>query len=116
MKRTDASQRRTSVTLVGFCLVMGLILWTNSGCSVSMAAKQPGKKDLSVLEEGTPRSHVIAELGAPVWSGEKDGNKADVFAFTQRYSGTRMKVEVTYDETEQVRSVEFIEVDPTEGY
>lgn len=81
-----------------------------------MAEEKPGKKSLSVLEEGTPRSHVIAELGAPVWSGEKDGNKVDVFDFTQRYGGTPTKVEVTYDETEQVRSVKFIAVDPTEGY
>jgi hypothetical protein len=68
------------------CLVLGLTLMANVGCSAVMAAKQPGKKDLSVLDAGTPRSHVIAELGAPVWAGERDSNKVDVFAFRQGYS------------------------------
>lgn len=65
---------------------VGTILLTTSGCSVYKASNQPGKKNLSVLGTGTPRSYVIAELGAPVWSGEKDGGKADVFTFTQGYS------------------------------
>lgn len=109
------------------------------GCGVYMAAKQPREKDLSVLNPGTPRGHVIAELGAPTWSGERDGNKVDIFTFVQGYStanrsaralfhgvsdvfslglweviatpvegafsGTTMKVEVTYDEREDVRLV-----------
>ena len=51
-----------------------------------MAAKQPDKKDLSVLDLGTPRSHVIAELGQPAWSENKDGERVDVIAFKQGYS------------------------------
>ncbi len=57
-----------------------------SGCSVFMAAKQPGFKDLSILDVGHKRSDVIAELGAPVLTEEKDGKKKDVFVFTQGYS------------------------------
>ena len=51
-----------------------------------MATKQPGKKDLSVLKEGTPRTLVIAELGAPMWSEEKDGSRVDIHGFKQGYS------------------------------
>ncbi len=57
-----------------------------SGCSVFMAAKQPPKKDLSVLEIGTPRSRVISELGQPAASDTKDGKRVDMFVFQQGYS------------------------------
>lgn len=82
MKRIAA---RPYVRFIILVLVMGSVFVTNAGCSVYMAAKQPGAKDLSVLNTGTSRSHVIAELGAPVWSGAKAGQKVDVFAFTQGY-------------------------------
>ena len=36
------------------------------GCSVYMAASSEGKKDLSVLRQGTDRTVVLAELGEPV--------------------------------------------------
>ncbi|MCB9747857.1 MAG: hypothetical protein H6755_05550 [Candidatus Omnitrophica bacterium] len=58
----------------------------NTGCSVFMAAKQPEKKNLKVLSLGTPRTHVIAELGAPEYSEEKNGIKVDIFSFQQGYS------------------------------
>ena len=57
-----------------------------SGCSVFMAAKQPPKKDLSVLTAGTHRARLIAEFGAPIHTETKDGNKVDVFKFVQGYS------------------------------
>ena len=62
-----------------------LLLFMN-GCSVYMAANQPDKKDLSVLEEGTDRYAVIAELGKPLASEEKDQRKIDVYKFVQGYS------------------------------
>ena len=86
MKKGYVKYERTRIAVVRMYLVMGLVLLGNLGCSAVMAAKQPGKKDLSVLDPGTPRSHVIAELGAPAWSGERGGNKIDVFAFKQGYS------------------------------
>jgi len=49
----------------------GLMFVTVAGCAVVKATNQPDKKNLSVLSVGTPRRHVIAELGAPNWSGEK---------------------------------------------
>ena len=51
-----------------------------------MAAKQPPKKTLGVLKEGTPRSMILAELGQPVASETKDGKRVDVFSFIQGYS------------------------------
>ncbi len=126
----------------GWPLVMGSLIWMGSGCSVYMAATQPGEKDLAVLKEGTPRSHIIAALGAPIWSGEKEGNKVDVFRFTQGYSkgakagraifhavadvftlglwevigtpvesvasGDEMRIEVTYDADERVKTTQVI--------
>lgn len=134
---------RTLATLSVFCVVIGPAVLANSGCSPVMAARQPAQKDLSVLRERTPRSRVIAELGAPVWSGEKSGDKVDMFSFTQGYStgaktvraffhaaadvltlglwevvgtptetvfsGTAMKVEVIYDEKDQVKSAQILE-------
>jgi hypothetical protein len=58
-----------------------------SGCAVYMAANQPEKKDVGVLKPGTPRNALIAEFGAPVQTSTKDGNKSDIFTFTQGYSG-----------------------------
>jgi hypothetical protein len=64
-----------------------LISFIFGGCSVYMAAKQPDKKDTSLLKRGTPRKHVIAEFGKPVYTIEKDdGCKKDVFVFVQGYS------------------------------
>ena len=68
------------VVLIFACLM-------NSGCAVYMAANQPGKKDLGALTVGMPRQSVIADLGAPVFTEEKDGEKSDIFRFKQGYSG-----------------------------
>src|SRR5882724_9500978 len=64
-----------------------LLLGGSSGCSVYMAANQPAKKNISVLNPGTPRTLVIAELGAPLNTEKRDGKTVDLFAFTQGYSG-----------------------------
>ena len=58
----------------------------DSGCAAVKATQQPGKKDLGVLSAGTPRTHVIAELGAPTWSDERGDDIVDVFAFKQGYT------------------------------
>ena len=114
-----------------------------AGCSAVKATRQPDKKNLGVLAPGTPRSHVIAEIGAPLWSEERDGATVDIFSFKQGYSkgakagrallhgaadvatwglwevvgipvesladGKDVKVEITYDEGRNVRSVDVIE-------
>jgi hypothetical protein len=63
-----------------------VLLLTASGCAAIKATQQPNKKNLSVLTPGTPRTHLIAELGAPLWSEERDGTMVDVFAFKQGYT------------------------------
>ncbi|HDZ76521.1 MAG TPA: hypothetical protein ENH41_00340 [Candidatus Omnitrophica bacterium] len=68
--------------VLSFCLVFML-----SGCSVFMAAKQPGKKDISLFKVGTSRSLLIAEFGAPIISEERNGKKYELFKFTQGYGG-----------------------------
>jgi hypothetical protein len=70
-------------------LILPLILSSLTiGCAANMAAKQPDKKDLTVLNRGTPREHVIAELGAPTWTGKRDSRTIDIFSFVQGYSKT----------------------------
>jgi hypothetical protein len=72
----------------------GKLLWVSvamvalSGCSVSKAVHQPKAKDLSVLDVGTSRDHVLVELGQPVVS-EKDPNgiQTDFFKFIQGQHG-----------------------------
>ena len=80
--------KTSQIFLKRFMLVMvGVIYFAFlNGCSVFMAAKQPGYKNLSVLTVGNRRADVVAELGAPVLSEEKDGKKKDVIVFRQGYS------------------------------
>ena len=76
--------------LLSSVLVAMLAAWLlagTSGCAAFKASQQPDRKNLSVLKPGTPRTHVIAELGAPIWSERNgDGSTTDVFAFKQGYS------------------------------
>ena len=67
-------------------LVAASMLISQTGCAVFMAARQPSKRNLSVLSPGTPRSMLLAELGQPVATETRDGKKVDVFSFTQGYS------------------------------
>ena len=58
-----------------------------TGCSIYMAAFQPGVKNVELLKIGTPREELIAEFGEPVVSGiDADGREYDKFSFTQGYS------------------------------
>ena len=115
MKSGNGRDDRDTIVLLVACLLIGPLLLLNSGCSVYMAAKQPGAKDLSVLNQGTHRSLVIAELGAPVWSGEKDGNKVDVFVFTQGYSTPAKTVRSLFHGTADVFTLGLWEVFSTPG-
>jgi len=67
-------------------LAITVILTLTIGCSVFMAANQPQRKDVNVLDRGTFRNTVIAELGAPAYTEVKEGKKCDVFSFVQGYS------------------------------
>ena len=64
-----------------FTLLSSLFL---TSCSVVQATNQPEQKDLSVLDAGTNRFRVLAELGQPIVSEENElGNKTDIFSFKQ---------------------------------
>jgi len=70
-----------------FAFIIIIIFMLGQGCSVYMAANQPDKKDVSVFNAGTPRSHVIAEAGRPIHTKENaDGTLTDTFVFVQGYS------------------------------
>lgn len=56
------------------------------GCSVYMAANQPGEKNLALLSPGTPRNLVVSEFGMPITTETKEGKRHDVIKFTQGYS------------------------------
>jgi outer membrane protein assembly factor BamE (lipoprotein component of BamABCDE complex) len=77
------AQRRLQVFAI---LLLPLLLGSFSGCAVVKATQQPDKKDLGILNPGVPRTHVIAELGSPVWTEEREGVTTDVFSFKQGYS------------------------------
>jgi hypothetical protein len=70
------------------CLVslFALLIISTFGCSVFMAAKQPGLKDLDLLKVGTSRSMLLAEFGLPTVSDVRDGKKSEIFKFVQGYS------------------------------
>ena len=69
-----------------FFTALLILLVSISGCSVFMAAKQPEKKDVSLLKEGTSRAMLISEFGAPLISEYRDGKRFEIFKFTQGYS------------------------------
>jgi hypothetical protein len=94
---------------------VGVLLLMTTGCSVYMAAHQPKAKDLSVLTPGTLRGQVIAELGAPVWTGEMGGDKADVFSFTQGYSTGAKTARALFHGVSDVFSLGLWEVISTPG-
>ena len=56
-----------------------------SSCSVYKASTLPPKKDLTVFRTGTPRAILIGEFGQPITT-TSNGQKTDVFKFTQGYS------------------------------
>ena len=57
------------------------------GCSVYMAANQPSQKDLSLLSKGQPRAKLLAEFGTPIHTEQNNGQRKDIFTFTQGYHG-----------------------------
>ena len=87
-----------------------LILILGSGCSLFMAYKQPDKKDLNVLNKGTPRPLVIAELGQPVFTETKDDVRNDFFIFVQGYSSTAKASRVAFHGAADVLTLGLWEV------
>lgn len=50
-----------------------------------MAANQADNKNVQVPDKGTSRSHVMAELGKPIYTINETGKTCDVFSFAQGY-------------------------------
>ncbi len=88
-----------------------------TGCSVFMAAKQPSQKNLGVLKVGTPRSLVVAELGAPIVTETKNGKRVEVFSFVQGYSAGNKAGRALFHGVADVFTLGLWEVvgTPTEG-
>lgn len=83
MRQRWSRERHLRVLLWICCSV---VLWGFSGCAAIKATQQPDKRNLTVLRTGVPRTHVVAELGTPTWTGTHNGQTTDVFAFKQGYS------------------------------
>lgn len=73
-----------------------LIYIATSGCAAVTALRQPGKKNLEVLNSGTSRENVIAYLGAPISTEEKDGKTIELYQFRQGYSGANKAIRATF--------------------
>lgn len=81
---TPILQRQSKLVVIVLSMLGALLL---AGCSVVMATKQPGKKDLTVFKPGTERDVVVGEIGAPVSSEKLEGGgRKDIFTFIQGYS------------------------------
>jgi len=71
---------------VAVCILLFVCCISFSGCSVVMAAKQPDKKNLKVLNVGVQRDNILAEFGTPAATEtDVEGNKVDVFKFKQGF-------------------------------
>jgi hypothetical protein len=70
------------------CLVslFALLIIPNFGCSVFMAANQPGEKNVDLFKVGTSRSMLLAEFGSPTVSEVRNEKKSEIFKFVQGYS------------------------------
>lgn len=73
--------------LVSLFLIAAFLLETLPGCAVVAALRQPSKKNLSVLNNGTSRENVVVYLGAPITSEKEDGKRTDIYKFVQGYGG-----------------------------
>jgi len=51
-----------------------------------MAIEQPSKKNLSVLDAGTPRALVVAEFGRPFATRTVGKRRVEAYRFVQGYS------------------------------
>jgi hypothetical protein len=71
-----------------------------SGCAASRALNKDKMKDYSVLEKGTERDLVLAELGTPVIAGVSQGSNTnsfcDIFTFLEGVSGAKYVRAVGY--------------------
>lgn len=97
--------------VVSFMLVTCVAV---SGCSINRALDEPHKKDYRVLDPGTSRDLVRAELGEPLESVGHDS--CDVFAFRKGSSGWKYMRAVSYGVLDVATlGVSEIATDPAEA-
>lgn len=76
-------------------LSLALIVCQLSGCAAVTALRQPDKKNLDVLSQGTSRDNVVTYLGAPISTEKKDGDTIEIYKFRQGYSGAAKATRAT---------------------
>ncbi len=112
--------RTPSVMVVRRLAACAVLALATPACSVIMAANQPDKKDLSVLDQGTPRTAVIAELGRPRSTEEDPEGQYchETYAFEQGYSGWVKGGRVAFHLVADVFTLLLWEIvaTPTEAY
>ena len=81
MTSNSATAASRILALSASILLFGLCSMTSMGCSIGINLTQPARKNLGVFEPGTPRENIVAEIGQPAWSGERDRQKKEIFAF-----------------------------------
>ncbi|MAT10074.1 MAG: hypothetical protein CMM02_03610 [Rhodopirellula sp.] len=64
-------------------ILLLLVLVIAAGCSVEKAMQAPDKKNLNIFQAGTARLHLIAEVGTPVTTEYRNGQRVDIFVFKQ---------------------------------
>ena len=76
-----------------FYFVLSITILNFYGCATSRALNKEHMKDYSVLEKGTERDLVHAELGIPIISGQTNSSDldsfCDVFSFVEGSGGAR---------------------------
>ncbi|MCH7337598.1 hypothetical protein [Acinetobacter sp. NIPH 2699] len=100
-------------------IVLGLaMLLSLQGCAAVMASNQPHKKNLTVLEVGKHRNHVISELGAPVVSETLNGERKEIYTFQQGYSKAARISRTMWHTTADIATIGLWEIigSPTEIY
>jgi hypothetical protein len=87
------------------------------GCSVFMAAKQPGKLNVDLFKVGTHRSMLLAEFGLPIVAEEREGKKYEIFRFVQGYSAGAKAGRAVFHGAADVFTLGLWEIvgTPTEG-
>ncbi len=69
--------KKSTYILLPLCLLL-------TSCSVFMAANKPSKKDLSVLDIGTPRDVILGEFGPSIKTTEnEEGELVESWSFRQ---------------------------------
>jgi hypothetical protein len=98
MEKTNMNLKNhiKNLTLIINCICFLML----SGCAASRALNKEDRKDYSVLEKGTERDLVLAELGVPIVAGAPHGSNADsrcdIFAFREGVSGAKYARAVGY--------------------